>query len=262
MRHYIKLVLKQIWYTIYCYFAWMIPYSRHPEKYPFAKRHDKFRKFCIKLLNSFSVELKVEGIENVPKDQICYYVCNHQSAIDPLFIFSALEMPSSVVAKKETKKIPLIGKAITALSGKFLDREDLKQSLRVMMELQEDLIERNKNWFIFPEGTRIKDPLKNIQPFHPGTFRAPMKAKVPIVPCAIYGAFRTLKLKPYLKKYPVILKFMPPIYPEQYENMFTGDVAKLTHDIIESEIAYNLRKEHHEQMLALNNKKYRATEVI
>ena len=70
MRHYIKLVLKQIWYTIYCYFAWMVPYSRHPERYPFEKRYDKFRKFCIKLLKSFSVELTVEGIENVPTDQI------------------------------------------------------------------------------------------------------------------------------------------------------------------------------------------------
>lgn len=262
MRHYIKLILKQLWYTLYCYFTWMIPYSRHPERYPFEKRYDKFRKFCTKLINSFCVDLKVEGLENIPKDQISYFVCNHQSAIDPLFIISALDQPSSVVAKKETRKIPLVGRALLALSGKFLDRENLKQSLRVMMELQDDLIQRNKNWFIFPEGTRIKDPLKNIQPFHPGTFRAPMKAKVPVVPCVIYGAFRTLKLKPYLKRYPVTLKFLPPIYPEQYENMFTGELAKLAHDIIENEIAYNVRKEHHEEMLKLNSKKYIPTEAI
>lgn len=262
MRHYIKLVLKHLLYTIYCYFAWMLPYSRHPEKYPFAKKYDKFRKFSIRLLSSFSIDLKIEGLENVPKDQVCYFVCNHQSAIDPLFIIQALDIPASVVAKKETRKMPLIGKALVALDGIFLDRENLKQSLKVMLELQEDLIERNKNWFIFPEGTRIKDPLKNLQPFHPGAFRAPMKANVPIIPCALYGAFRVLKLKPYLKRYPVTLKFLPPIYPEQYKDMFTGDVAKITHDIIENEIAYNLRPKHHEEMLKLKNKKYRATEAI
>ena len=61
-----------------------------------------------------------------------------------MFIIQALDIPASVVAKKETRKMPLIGKALVALDGIFLDRENLKQSLKVMLELQEDLIERNK----------------------------------------------------------------------------------------------------------------------
>ena len=262
MRHYLKLVFKLLLYTIYCYFSWMIPYSRHPEKYPFEKRYNKFRLFCIKLLNAYSVDLKIEGLENVPKDRVSYFVCNHQSAVDPLFIIAAHDAPSSVIAKKEVKKLPLVGRALKALSGEFLDRENLKQSLKIMMKMQQDLMEGNKNWFIFPEGTRTKDPLKNVQEFHHGTFRAPTKAKVPIVPVAIYGSFRTLKMKPYLKRHPVILKFLPAIYPEEYEGQYTGDIAKMTHDIIENEIAYNLRSKHHEEMLKLNSKNYKPTEAI
>ena len=262
MRHYIKLVLRLLGYTIYCYFNWMIPYSRHPEKYPFDKRYKKFQNFCKKLIKSFSIDLKVEGLENVPKDRVAYFVCNHQSAIDPLFMFAALDIPASVVAKKEVRHMPLVGKCILALSGEFLDRDDLKQSLKIMLRMQEDLLEGNKSWFIFPEGTRIKDPLKNIQEFHHGTFRAPMKAKVPIVPVALCGSFRTLKTKPYCKRYPVSLKFLPPIEPEEYEGKFTSDVAKMAHDMIENEIHYNLRPKNHQDMLDCKNKKYKPTEAI
>ena len=262
MRHYIKLFLRLLGYTIYCYFSWMIPYSRHPDKYPFEKRYKKFQNFCKKLIKSFSIDLTVEGLENVPTEGVSYFVCNHQSAIDPLFMISALDIPSSVVAKKEVRHLPLVGKCLLALSGEFLDREDLKQSLKIMMRMQEDLMAGNKSWFIFPEGTRTKDPLKNIQEFHHGTFRAPMKAKVRIVPVALFGSFRTLRTKPYFKRYPVILKFLPPIEPSEYEGKFTSDIAKMAHDMIENEIEYNLRPKNHEAMLKLKSKKYRPTEAI
>ena len=74
--------------------------------------------------------------------------------------------------EKELEDKPFAGKVITGIDGLFLDRNDLKQSLRIMMKVEDDLKNRkDKNWIIFPEGTRNKDPMKNVKEFHHGTFR-------------------------------------------------------------------------------------------
>ena len=86
------------------------------------------------------------------------------------------------------------GKIIKGIDGQYIDRNDLKQSLRVMMNVEADLKnKRDKNWIIYPEGTRNRDVMHNLKMFHHGTFRPAVKAGVPIVPVATYGTFRVLQ---------------------------------------------------------------------
>lgn len=258
--HYGKAVLYAGGPILWDYFAWMRKHAKNPEKYPFEHRYKKIQKLLKQLSKGFNVEYYVEGMEKMP-EETCYIVSNHLSAYDPVALICVMDKPCTFVAKKELEKKPFAGKVITGIEGLFLDRQDLKQSLRVMMKVEEDLKKNNnKNWIIFPEGTRNRDQMKNLKEFHHGTFRPAVKAGIPIQPVAMYGTFRVLKRKPAYKKYPVFIKFLDPIYPEQYNGMSTQEIAKLCQDKIEQAVSFDLRKKDHLEMPKYA-KKYRFNKI-
>ena len=262
MWHLIRAVLLLIPRILWDYFAWMLRYSgKKKDKVPLEKRYGKVRSLLTKVLKRLRVDIIVLGKENMPKEKSCYYA-NHLGACDPLMYFPIFEEPVSFLAKIEIKKMPFVGRVFTATDGAFLKRDDLKQQLKVMMGVQKALENKSTNFFVFPEGTRNKDQMKRIADFHHGTFRAAMKAKVPLVPVVNYGSFRILSTKKNYKRYPAIIKFLPPIYPEEYEGKSTEEVAKMIQSIIQRELSFSVRKIDQEYMAKVNGKKYRFNEVF
>ena len=243
------------------YFKWMRKYAKHPEKYPFDKRYKDVRKLLKLLSHGFNVEYHVEGLEKLP-EEICCLVSNHLSAYDPVSLIAIMDKPCTFVAKKELADKPFIGKIIKGIEGQYIDRTDLKQSLRVMMNVEADLKNKHdKNWIIYPEGTRNRDVMHNLKMFHHGTFRPAVKAGVPIVPVATYGTFRVLKRKPKYKKYPVFVKFLDPIYPEEYKDMSTIEIANLCQERIQRAVSFELRQKDHLEMAKIA-KNYRFNKII
>ncbi len=262
MSHYGKAVLVAGGPIIGSYFAWIAKHAKHPEKYPFEVRYKKVQKLLKTLSKGFNVEYHVEGLENLPEETCCI-VSNHLSAYDPVSLICALDKPCTFVAKKELENKPFAGKVIKGIDGLFLDREDLKQSLRLMMKVEDDLKnKRDKNWIIYPEGTRNKDVMKNLREFHHGTFRPAYKAKVPIVPIATFGTFRVLKSKPNFKRYPVFIKVLKPLYPSDYESMTTQEIAKWCQDEIQKTVDFDLRKKDHLEMKKIGNKNYKFNQIL
>lgn len=260
MWHLIRAILIYIPRVIWEYFAWIISYHRNMIKIPIEKRYQKVRKLISKADDALKVDALVEGKENI-LDEPCCYFANHLSSTDPLIYFPIFEKPVAFVAKVEIQKYPVVGKLLAIGGGLFLKRDDLKQQLKVMMKVQESLKNKEMNWFIFPEGTRNKDQLAKIPEFHHGTFRAAMKAGVPIVPVVNYGAFRLLSTKHSFKSYPVEVKFLTPIKKEEYENMSTEEIATLVRSHIQKELTYYIRKLDDERMKKVDSKKYRFNRV-
>ena len=81
------------------------------------------------------------------------------------------------------------------------------------------------------------------------------------MPIALYGSFRALKEKPQFKRYPVFMKILKPIYPEEYQNMSTQEIALKVQNEIEKAVSYDLRKKDHEYMVK-HAKKYRFNQII
>ena len=253
-----KAVLAQGWRIIGSYFAWMIKFAKHPEKYPFELRQRKVKNLAYKISKSLNVEFIIEGMDLLPDTASVIYG-NHLSMMDPLALVSIMEKPTSYLSKKENEKVPFLGKVMKDIEGEFLDRDDIKKSLKTMMHIQSDLEAGNKNWVIFPDGTRNKDPLMNLREFHHGSFRPAMKANVPIVPVAFYGTHSALKTNKSYKKNPVYIKFLKPIMPEEYKDMSTNDVANLVHKMIQRVITFDLRGRYHKYMSQF--KTYRFNEI-
>ena len=263
MWHIIRAVLLSAPRIICSYFAWMISYAKakNRDKIPVQKRYKKTRKLIHKVNKGLKLEVRVEGKENIPNEVSCFF-SNHMGAADPLIYFEAFENdPVTFLAKIEVEKMPFVGKVFQSDLGLFLDRDNLKQQFRIMLKVQDSLIKKEINWVIFPEGTRNKDNMGLLLPFHHGTFRPAMKAKVPLVPTVVYGSFRILSKKHNYKSYPTFIKFLKPIYPEEYEGKTTEEMAQIVQARIQKEISFHARKIDHERMVELKDKYYRVNRL-
>ena len=261
MGQFVKPVLTRGIRVLYSYFAWMRKYSKHPEKYPIELRYKKLHNLIKSVAHSFDIEYIVFGKENIPSSETCCFISNHISNFDPLAFLSVLDEPVAFVSKREVEKFPFVGHCCKDIDCLFMDRNDLKQSLKVMGEVQNDLANKNKNWLIFAEGTRNRDPLSAIRDMHHGTFRPAVRSGAVIVPVAIYGCQRILRKKINFKKFPVFVSFLPAISKEEYEKMTNQELAKMVHDQIQKELTFHLRPSDHEFNLKYNKKKYKFNQV-
>lgn len=95
--------------------------------------------------------LKVEGLENVPKDN-AYIVCpNHLSTLDPPLVAAVLPRRVSFMAKKELFDIRFLRWWIDWLGAFAVNRESLVPStIKTVMNI------KKSKWVfgIFPQGTR------------------------------------------------------------------------------------------------------------
>ena len=263
MWHIIKAALLVAPRIIYSYFAWMISYSKakNKDKFPVQNRYKKVSKLIRKANKALKLDVVIEGKENIPNEVSCFF-SNHMGAADPLIFFEAFnETPVTFLAKIEVEKMPFVGRVFQSDLGLFLDRDNLKQQLRVMMKVQDSLAKREINWVIFPEGTRNKDNMGLLLPFHHGTFRPAMKAGVPLVPTVVYGSFRILSKKHNYKKYPTYIKFLNPIYPDEYQGKTTEEVARIVQSRIQKELSFKTRKIDHERMVELHDSFYRVNRI-
>jgi len=262
MFHYTKAAFRVGPSILFTYLFYLRKWAKNVNKYPREKRMYKVVSLAKKISRALNVDYQVFGLENIPSDGVFCLVCNHMSAFDPLPVMINVDKPLTFVGKKELKKVPMLNKAIDVLEGEYMDRDNLRQSLKIMLKVEDSLRNGDKNWMIYPEGTRIRDQMLPVASFHHGTFRPASKAGVPIIPVAMYGSFRVLKTKPQFKRYPIYVSILKPLMPSDYANMNTSDIATLTHDAIQREITYHLRPLDHKTMSERKEKNYRFNAII
>ncbi len=229
--------------------------SFHLDRYDPQLIHDKTKKLFHYVLDKLDVELIIEGQENIPNETF-YLYSNHNGTMDPVLLTTCFDKPIAFAAKKEISKYPFIATILKDQGGLFLDRDDLRQQLKVMKLIEEELIKGERNFCIFPEGTRNKDANRLLNDFHNGSLRPAMKTKTPILPVIILGSDRILKGNPKYNKYPVHIKFLKPLYYDDYKNIKGEELNKILKEEMESSIAFDLRKKDHQKMMELNKDKY------
>ncbi len=159
--------------------------------------NSKASKWAKDLLKLAGAKVTVIGAENVPSDGAVLFVSNHQGSFDIPILLGCIDKPKAFVAKVEMLKMPIIGTWMKHLNCIFMDRNDLRQSLRVMNEATEYL-KKGYSMVIFPEGTRSKG--KPIGEFKAGSLRIAVKSNVPIVPVTIKGSFKLMEQNGFIIK--------------------------------------------------------------
>lgn len=235
MKKYLRVIIKCLPLLIWSY-GWIFRYSRHPEKYDLNLRFKKVQNLIKKVLDAFNVRYEKYNFDSLQSncaiDNPNLFVCNHISDIDPLVFIALANRPIAVVAKKEIKSYPFVGRVITILNGVFLDREDLKQSLRIFKEIGNTMNEiKTMDWLIFPEGTRNKIDPTDTKPFHYGTFKPAMKNMLNINVFSILGSQRALNYKCKNKINPVFIKYNSTLKYDYYKDMKTVELSEEAYKI-------------------------------
>ncbi|MCQ2772304.1 MAG: 1-acyl-sn-glycerol-3-phosphate acyltransferase [Bacilli bacterium] len=200
-------------------------YAKHPERYPLEKRYKCVRNLIIHIMKAFRPEWRVEGLEKYKEltkgGKKVLLVGNHASFNDALSIIALSEEPIAFVAKVETKKMFVVGKAAMAIDCLFMDRADLRQSLKVIREASQRLKDGVQNILIFPEGTRRKEIRGPLNEMHPGSLKAGTLAGVPILTFAALGNYRVLSKNYNFRRHPIQYRFLETYLPEDYKAMDT-----------------------------------------
>lgn len=178
--------------------------------------------------------VEIHGEENVV-DGPCLFVSNHQSYMDIPIIVSIAKSHLGFVAKKELAEVPLFGIWIKRTRSLFLNRENTREAIKVILE-GVNYLKEGHSLCIFPEGTRSKS--NNVGSFKKGSLKLALKSGVPIVPVTIDGAYKILEENNRLRKAHVIVTVDKPIYTEGMTKEEQNDLI----DEIKSKIVKNLEQ--------------------
>lgn len=186
----------------------------------------------------------VKGEENVPKDEPVLYIGNHRSYFDILITYIRVPRPTGYIAKKEMLKWPLLVNWMRNLHCLFLDRNDVKQGLKIILTAIEE-VKSGVSICIFPEGTRNKVN-HTFMEFHEGSFKIASKTGCPIVPMSIYNSADIFEDHlPKIKKTRVILEYGKPIYIKDLPKEDQKRIGAYTKNIIE-ETYFRIKEEFNE----------------
>jgi len=197
----------------------------------FAERFEKACYWSKMVVKKMKMDLVCIGADKVPTDEAIYFVSNHQGALDPFVVLSVMPVPVTAVSKIENSKIPFVSGWFKALEVVWLDRSNLRSSLKMVGEVA-DKLKEGRNVVIFPEGTRSKGP--EMGEFKAGSLKPAYIAKATIVPITLMNTY-VIDVKGKRDNRGKII-FSDPIKFEEYENLSTVELADKLKKIIQKNL--------------------------
>ena len=173
---------------------------------------------------SLIYRLKIEGLENIPKDN-AYIVCpNHLSTLDPPLIAGIMPRRVSFMAKKELFDIPFLRWWIDWMGTFAVNRDSLGPStIKTVMEI------KKSKWVfgIFPQGTRGVPG--TITAVNNGFAKLAKITKCAVLPIGIVGT-QDAKHLPFSGR--IVIKIGKPIpyneHPDVVVKQWTDAIQELT----------------------------------
>ncbi len=137
---------------------------------------------------------RMEGTRHIPRRGPVLLISNHQSVFDPIALGLVARRPLIYLSRKTLFHPPWFGWWIRSLGAEPVDQEGVaKEGLRAILKH----LEAGAGVVVFPEGTRTETGA--LSPLKPGVQLLMRRARMPVVPVGIAGAFEAL---PYWKKVP------------------------------------------------------------
>ena len=224
----IRFIIAASFLALFCLFSWPlfavvnIIGKFNPQKKVTVSQDIAVWGFKV-ILKLCGTTMDVKGLENVPEDVPVLYVANHRSYFDIVTCYTLVKNNTGFIAKKSMEKFPSVNRWMKYINCQFLDRDDVRQGLKVILRCI-DLIKEGTSIFVFPEGTRKLGG--KMLPFKEGSFKIATKTGCPIIPIAIKDTEQIFEAHlPRVEKKTVSIEFGKPIYPGELsaaEKKFIG----------------------------------------
>ena len=216
-------------------------YAKHPNDYSEEKKYRHIQYIFQRAILRGNIDLQVYGLENIPKENGFMLYSNHQGKFDPLPIVATCSKPIGAVLKQELYRIPFIKLLVDCTNSFPMDREDTRQSVKVIQAVIEE-IKKGRNYLVFPEGELSRS--NQLIDFHSGCFRCAIKTRCPVVPIALIDSFKPFNQKS-CKRTQVQIHYLPPIYYEEYKGLNSAGLASLVKARIQQAIDAGLSAENY-----------------
>ncbi|MDE7028891.1 MAG: 1-acyl-sn-glycerol-3-phosphate acyltransferase [Lachnospiraceae bacterium] len=205
--------------------------SRHPEKYSEEQMYALDRLCIRRMIKPGRITTEGYGTHNLP-DEGGYIMCpNHQGKYDALGIMLTHDKPCSVVMDIEKSNAPLVKQFINLVRGKRMDREDARQSVKIIREMANEA-KQGRKFIIFPEGGYHRNGNSTTE-FKPGAFKSAVWSRVPIVPVVLIDSYRGLEERT-LRPIKTFVYYLKPLYYDDYKDMSTVEIARTVQQRIQA----------------------------
>ncbi len=182
------------------------------------------------LLKACGIKVKVEGLENLDKNETYLYMANHVNIFDIPILGAYLPRSIRGIEAEEQFKWPLWGKVITRAGNIPINRENPRLAITAINKGIERL-KQGKSLVILPEGHRTLDG--NLREFKRLPFKMAKRCGRPLVPLALCGLFEVKRKGSWIiNPGTVTLKIGKPIDTETINSM----TAEELRDYVKSEI--------------------------
>lgn len=160
------------------------------------------------------VKVETVGLEKIDVSRTYLFMSNHTSNLDPPLLLPLIPRRTSVMAKKELFRYPILGEAMRLGSLVPVDRGNRDAGIAAVEEAAK-VIKQGVNMTIYVEGKRSFDG--KLLPFKKGPFYLAMECGVPVVPITIVGT-HDLMPKARFQITPGVVKvvFHDPIEPGDF----------------------------------------------
>lgn len=236
MKRIILMVIKYLYIVPF----WILKISKYgkSEKYSEEQRYGLLHKITTKVNRAGRVTIQSHGSENLPEKNGYILFPNHQGLFDVLIFLESHERPFRFVIKKELENTFLLKQIIRLLNAQTIDRDDIRQSMKVIMQMTKE-VKEGHNYIIFAEGTRSKN--NSLLDFKGGSFKSAINAKCPIVPVAIIDSYKAFDTSS-IKKLTVQIFYLKPLYYDEYKDMNSIEIASYVRTEIRKKIEEFLKE--------------------
>ena len=210
----------------------------------FIKKEDyekpsKFHKRAICRATEFLLyisrsKLMIRGLNKIPTDQQCLIITNHQSMFDSIASAWALRaFPISIIYKLSLRSKFMLGKYMHASGFIPIDRSNPREGVKAINRAVEKITSGNASVLVCPEGTRSGS--YEMGEFHSGSFKIALKAKCPIVLCAIQNTCKVQKRFPF-RSTNIYFDVIEVLEYEKIKDMSSQELADYSHKVIKERL--------------------------
>lgn len=159
-------------------------------------------------------KIKLVGLDQLDPEGTYIFMSNHVSNLDPPVLVPLVPRRTSVLAKRELWRIPILGKALDLAEIVPVERRNRDAAIQSIRRAGE-VMRHGINMTIYPEGTRSRDG--RLLPFKKGPFHLAAETGIPVVPVTILGTYEMMPKGSWIARSgTATLVFHPPMDPARF----------------------------------------------
>lgn len=160
------------------------------------------------------VGIKRIGLNRLDPVKTYIFMSNHVSNLDPPLLLPLIPGRTSVMAKQELFRYPILGKAMRMAALVPVDRKNRDAAIEAVRAAAE-VVKSGIHMTVYVEGQRSRDG--KLLPFKKGPFYLAEECQVPVVPITIQGTHYLMpKGRFSIKPGVVTVTFHQPIEPDEF----------------------------------------------